>query len=334
MADTSFLEPVNFPESFRCTAKNFFLTYDKCPLEKSRMLELLLLNTHADFDGYCISREKHKDGQFHLHVYLRFPNKKNIRSDKAFDVKEGVKNYHCNIQACRGVKNVLSYIQKDDTAPLTNLTQDELRGLSPWEIIHKSHSSEFLEAVGKFDPRALYVSHSNIMSAYEWKKSKEQNPVSYESKWSITDYKTPQELLRWRHQIGRKTRCILLIILGPPNTGKTSMVRSIGKHVYIRNMWNMKKFINTDYEYVVLDDMELSSFNPLFYRSILLGDGEQDCSDKYMKKHTIVSHGKPCVLISNHEEILDKFSGPAWNGCYEVLRVTQPLYQQDNLSLF
>jgi hypothetical protein len=322
-----FTAPLKIEQPFRCSAKNFFLTYDNCPLQKETFLACLSETIHADFNGFCVTREFHISGKQHIHCYLRFPYKKNIKSKNAFDIThEVLGDYHCNIQAVRSIASVLSYIQKDDTAPLTNLTQDELKGLSAWEIIHKCDSKNFIETVAKFEPRALYINHSNILAALEWKKSLESNAPSFVSPYPLSSFNIPQSLANWKLQIGKNQRCVLLIIIGPPNIGKTSMVRSLGSHVYIRGMWNMKKFVNQKYDYVVLDDMDTTTFNPLFYRSILLGDGEQDCSDKYMKKHTIISHGKPCVLLTNYEEMLEKFIGPSWSGCIDILRLNSPCF--------
>jgi hypothetical protein len=93
-------------ETFRCQAKNFSLTYPQCPLEPEDVKRKLL----QDFSPIyiLIGREKHEDGEWHLHIWLSFRDKKNIKDKRHFDIF----GYHPNTQATKSIKKWDEYCKK------------------------------------------------------------------------------------------------------------------------------------------------------------------------------------------------------------------------------
>lgn len=315
-------------KSFRLNSKQLFLTYSQCSFSKDSLLQVLKLMPHGDFKKYVICRESHQDGNYHLHVYLYYEKKKNLKDPRCFDVDEAGTIYHPNLQSVRSVKHVLEYIQKDDEEPLTNMSLSELKGESPWKaIVEEPDPDKFLDKVIEHDPRCFVLSHTQVMATYNYKRRK-LNPVEvYQSPFDLEDFNIPSEIGEWSCQINSdRLRCKLLIVIGPPGIGKTCLVRSFGPHVYIRNIWNLSKFVDAKYDYVVFDDMLLDNFNPNFYRSIFLGDGESDFTDKYSHKTTIKSSGKPCIILSNFREILEKFNNSSWVDQYSYVILENKLF--------
>lgn len=102
-------------KKFRINAQTFALTYPKCPLTKERV-QKFIKNKHP-YDHIATCEEKHKDGTPHLHVYVRFQKKLNIKDEKHFDIHKTVDNielyrYHPNIQGCRNSKQWYEYVLK------------------------------------------------------------------------------------------------------------------------------------------------------------------------------------------------------------------------------
>nr|AFN80661.1 RepA [Paspalum dilatatum striate mosaic virus] len=90
-------------------SRNVFLTYSKCHLEPSFMLERLsrLLKKWDPTYSY-VAREEHKDGSYHLHCLVQCRKYIRTKSAKFFDVEE----FHPNVQNARVPHKVLAYIKK------------------------------------------------------------------------------------------------------------------------------------------------------------------------------------------------------------------------------
>jgi len=70
-------------KKFRFQAKKLGLTYPQCSLSPSKLLEFL--ESLAPIKSYSIGREKHKDGNFHLHAYIEWSDKFETRDVRKFD---------------------------------------------------------------------------------------------------------------------------------------------------------------------------------------------------------------------------------------------------------
>lgn len=92
--------------SFRIQAKNFSLTYPQCPLESIDLMKKLQEFSPAYI---LIGREKHEDGNWHLHAFIHFAVRKNIKDNKFFDFA----GHHPNIQATKKVDNWIQYVKKE-----------------------------------------------------------------------------------------------------------------------------------------------------------------------------------------------------------------------------
>lgn len=70
---------------------------------------------------YVIAREKHEDGNYHLHAFIKLDKKVNIGDPTIFDVE----GFHPNIQGARSNADVIKYVTKDGDW-ISNLTQQEI----------------------------------------------------------------------------------------------------------------------------------------------------------------------------------------------------------------
>nr|AGS77229.1 AC1 [Mungbean yellow mosaic virus]AGS77263.1 AC1 [Mungbean yellow mosaic virus] len=101
---------------FAINAKNYFLTYPRCPLTKEDVLEqLLALSTPVNKKFIRVCRELHEDGEPHLHVLLQFEGKLQTKNERFFDLVSPTRSahYHPNVQAAKSASDVKSYMDKD-----------------------------------------------------------------------------------------------------------------------------------------------------------------------------------------------------------------------------
>jgi len=87
--------------------RTWFLTYPKCSDTKEALLEHLeSIDTVVE---YIICHELHKDGDPHLHAYVKFlEGVKHVDAPTKFDYSK-----HGNYQAVRSAKKVIQYVKKD-----------------------------------------------------------------------------------------------------------------------------------------------------------------------------------------------------------------------------
>ena len=121
------------PPVFRFNAKRVFLTYPQCgELTRERVRDTLV-QTHGA-KHYCVARESHSDGNYHIHAYGEWDGPFSSRDVRIFDVD----GCHPNIQPVRSAKRVLDYIRKEDSDALANVTTVR-RGRVVWNNPGRDH---------------------------------------------------------------------------------------------------------------------------------------------------------------------------------------------------
>ena len=103
--------------NFSVNQKSFFLTFPHCDIEKKTLFKFFMVKHEPNV--LIVSKELHKDGSPHFHVWLEFNDKISTRNPRYFDVNE----YHCNVGKMRNSKrnsraNVIKYMTKYDKDPL------------------------------------------------------------------------------------------------------------------------------------------------------------------------------------------------------------------------
>lgn len=66
-------------EKQRPRALGWFLTYPQCPLTKEQAKEALVT---PQVKEYVIAQEEHKDGNKHLHVFLKYATRQEWKENK------------------------------------------------------------------------------------------------------------------------------------------------------------------------------------------------------------------------------------------------------------
>lgn len=86
----------------------FFLTYPQCSLTPHEALELLKNCCDTPIKEYVIATEAHKDGQPHLHAFLRYERKVTWRAN-LWDIA----GHHGNYQQSKSREAVIKYCTKE-----------------------------------------------------------------------------------------------------------------------------------------------------------------------------------------------------------------------------
>lgn len=98
-------------KNFRLNAKSVFLTYPKCSLEPDHVLQTILACTKTKNCGAIVAQEYHKDGDKHLHVYLEFPKKIDVKTSRYFNFITGKQG---NYQKVKIRAACIRYVCKDN----------------------------------------------------------------------------------------------------------------------------------------------------------------------------------------------------------------------------
>jgi len=147
-----------------------FLTYPQCPLEREQLRDRITQGINPS--KYLIARERHDDGNYHLHAYLHFGRRRRFTGANAFDVD----GYHPNIQKPRSAANVIAYCCKEDTEPLANFDYHRGEQDETWASILEGTSSkdEFLQAVRARFPRDYVLRLEQLLFFCEWRFGRDE----------------------------------------------------------------------------------------------------------------------------------------------------------------
>jgi hypothetical protein len=203
-------------KGFRIRSKRFFLTYPKV-LDLPNLEELFLKAMEEAFEllskkemSYVIVKELHEDGTPHMHIYLQFPNQRQVYSRGKLHVKligiDGeVVVQEGKYEAVRNGELVIAYILKSAGENyLSNMNVPMLDGIvytDPEEHLHAILESRGYEAatnalITKYKKLAAKKAATivrnlrTVNTIILQKKSKESNSIK-----DIENFKIPERVL-------------------------------------------------------------------------------------------------------------------------------------------
>lgn len=223
--------------SLRLSAKQFFLTYPQCPLDKERVLEQLSLT--LNIEQYVIAQETHEDGNLHIHAYIKCVAKVNLKSATTLDID----GYHGNYQTCRNPNAVKTYCTKANDY-ITNIAS--FKPIAAAIRVINADSTEEAMAIIKSDPVLArdYIRDTARM---------EESIARLNIKQTFIDLRyrfiTLQGIANWR-----RTKKALWL-RGPTNTGKTEFAKAqFMNPLFVSHIDDLKKLKPT-HDGIVFDDM-------------------------------------------------------------------------------
>lgn len=262
---------------------------------------------------FIIAEEHHqpKDndlvGGKHFHIYVRLNLRLRARNSRLFDVEDLMgRLYHPHIDKVRGFKNMVKYLTKEDTDPLSNFewTTNEKEIVDFNEVYGQEfHSAtEFLDYFQNKYPKYFTGHYINLRAiAYD---RYDKKIVPYVPKYT-TFANLPFGCRAWvdNYLHGDLERPLSLILIGESRTGKTEWARSLGRHMYFNGYFNLDLW-DEEAEYAVFDDFDIEGKKlEEYFRSWKCWFGAQkefNITDKYKRKMN-VKWGKPIIFISNND---------------------------------
>jgi len=108
--------------NFRLNAIHVFLTFPRFACNPQELWNYI--NAIYPIKKSIIATETHEDGQLHMHAYINFAKKVDIRHWDKFDYEGN----HCNIQRARKPIACIKYLDKEDMNPhiYGSLISDEI----------------------------------------------------------------------------------------------------------------------------------------------------------------------------------------------------------------
>ncbi len=233
--------------AFRLNAKQFFLTYPKCDVEKSEALDQIKSKFAAIVDRYVIAKEDHADGTPHLHMYIHFSQKVNVVRATKFDLSFGGKTFHGNYQTARSAKAVMQYCKKDGNFISDGVEMDEGSWARAIFLAREGEMGRAVELLIDEKPRDICMHGDQIrLNLGRLVKATPYAPPVLQAPPRL-----PLALSASLAALGKKS----LILWGSPGTGKTWWARSIGPHRFVTHLEQLKAPTVLSGELLVFDDM-------------------------------------------------------------------------------
>lgn len=288
---------------FRLQAKHIALTYPQCNLDRQVVYDFLLSLSYP-VAKVLVCQEQHQDGNNHIHAYVEFVRRPHIRDERYFDLHE----QHPNISSCRSPKKWIDYCAKDDTDPLSNFN---ISGVPKVEQAYDAIETAI--SAGKSNDECYQIALATDKSLLRCAGSvgyhinrvhKKQNV--YLPKYDFLSFSLSLAdsigIELWINKVntmeaGDRTSARSLWFVGDSRLGKSALARSIGKHWYMQNLWNVENFADVPNTYGILDDLEWDTLSR-YYKALLGCQQDITVTDKYKRKISFKS-GFPVIVITN-----------------------------------
>ncbi|QUS52980.1 replicase [Olea europaea geminivirus] len=306
--------PSSSSSRFCINAKNYFLTYSRCPISKEIVLDQIKnFSFPVNLAFIRVCQEQHSDGDNHLHCLLQFSGKYKCRNPRFFDIinPDSDESFHPNIQSARSANDVADYITKGGSYIDHGQFQEDGRKRKcdriELDVVYNKALSarsktESLEIIRKNDPRTFYLQHHNISANAD--RLFPEPIQEYLSPFDPQSFVVPQELQYWvTHNIfspeSRPYRTKSLILEGPSRSGKTLWARSLGPHNYMFGYldFNSKLYSNNAW-YNIIDDVSPSYLQKKHWKE-LIGVQHNWVSNVKYGKPIQIKGGIPSIVLCN-----------------------------------
>ncbi len=248
---------------------NMFLTYPQCNIDPKIALDLIIKMFSVQYA--VVAHELHKDGSPHLHCVVKLKSRKKI----TFLTLDKITGKRGNYQSARNIDKCLKYCAKNGEWVAYEI--DLLKHLKEIEEKKKTKSTviaEIIESGGTFmdcwkaDKGYAFANKRKIddcIDFFELKKYKKlklewEHALQVLALSPLIDTPKGELICSWLYRNIRKPRKFKqkqLMIYGPPNTGKTSLVHFLEKHLKIYHMTDDDyddNWKNNYYDLAVMDE--------------------------------------------------------------------------------
>lgn len=259
-------------------AHQFFLTFPQCTLSKDDVFAVL-----CSFSSTVIvGQERHADGGIHYHGVVH-----TVEATFIQPVVDYVRSFldaggALDCQVVKGIRNVVHYVCKEDLAPLR--AGDEFKKYLPFSVT----AMDFVKVSPVFsllDPFVIahWTSYRFLEDLHREYWGSRLVPVASEGAIrnielileSIVADAIVFDRVEWAEMVAgwcldsfvddRRHKQPQLYLYGPPNVGKTSLVRAMidfDKCFFAgRDKWWMEGFLPTEHCAVIIDEFDWTTFS-------------------------------------------------------------------------
>nr|QSS76692.1 C1 protein [Tomato curly stunt virus] len=301
------------PKRFQIYAKNYFLTYPPCLLNKKEALsqiQNLYPTTNKKYIKIC--RELHEDGSPHLHVLIQFEGKYKCQNQRFFDLVSPTRSahFHPNIQGAKSSSDVKSYINKDgDTIEWGEFQVDgrsarggqQTANDAAAEALNSGSAEAAMAIIREKLPEKFIFQYHNLKSNLD-RIFAPPLEVFVSPFLSSSFDRVPEELEEWACQnsvsaAARPWRSYSIVIEGESRTGKTMWARSLGPHNYLCGHLDLSpKVYSNDAWYNVIDDVDPHYLK--HFKEFMGAQRDWQSNTKYGKPIQIKG-GIPTIFLCN-----------------------------------
>lgn len=291
-------------KAFRINAKNFALTWPQCNTPLQDMLDRIKTKWPTTLHYALVAHEDHADGTPHRHVLIQLMDKHDCKGQGFLDFIAGQHgNYKPAHQPDGWRRYCLNLLEDPDGKPNPHVEYGAWKKNNWKESIAKATTqgaAAGLAHLAATEPRTVLTNFNSVQAAIEHFGKREVEafkPYAYNTFLGQTSGMT-----KWVADESWKTvRARCLVLIGPSRLGKTEWARSLGKHMYWKNMTNLSEW-DQSAEYIVLDDIDFKFIaGPKVW---LTCNGQATVTDRYCKKKTVIFN-KPVIYLTNGEDLKD-----------------------------
>lgn len=291
-------------KAFRMDAKQFILTFPQCDVKKEVAVERLQQKWKEELKGYIVCEEAHKDGTPHLHVFLLFHRRKDVRRTDFFDFIGGK---HGSYEVARSVRGSVEYVTKGGNYIVEGLDVEAIKKKRAQK--NETYAKMLLDGksvseINQIDPGYVMINKRKLEDYQTWVECESEKKRKVE--WippkidGLTDanFKIAEWILKNIRQ-PRQFKSPQLYIHGPKNLGKTSLVEWLEKSLSVYHMPMGEEFYDLysdDYDLVVMDEFKgqkTIQWLNLFLQGSPLNIRKKGCQS--MKRKNL-----PCIILSNY----------------------------------
>lgn len=321
---------------FRIRSKRLFITYPQVSdTEQTDQMTSEFIAHLATYGQGFLVWERHKNGGWHIHAYLRSDEPIVINQADALDVTYVGKKYHPNIQSVKSIPNTVKYLLKDNNIPIPiAMTESELAALidgvlgtdSKLERIAKKvlDMPDKLYDIVAEDPgtalRHLRALKEFVEIAEHLKRKvflSPTTPIDWEGVHSIihsgkhvidVDHTQAMNVFNWMQKFvvppyNNPRKTAQMWITSPPNCGKTYIAEVLGKLIKVVDIFTGDSkfwdgYSDTFSQLCIIDEYAPTNCKPLSILNSFLEGRRVRLNVK--GGTTLKSRNPPVIILSNY----------------------------------
>lgn len=296
-------------KSFRLQAKKLFLTYPQCTMKPSYALQKAKAFFGSNLEWIIVASEKHKSGDLHLHMAICLKKKRRFNGSKLDEIT----GKHGDYRSMKHQYKCIKYVTKDGNYLAEGINVESFLEAGASKKSTKStlvalklqETNGDVDAVYEMDPGFFLLHKRKVEEMATWLRIKKlrNNLLPFEiitmkNNMSASDMEISAWLNKNMTMSPRPRKTKQLMIIGPTNTGKSTLVDHLSKYFSIYYMPRedfYDEYYDNRYNLCVFD--EFAACKSIQWLNMWLEGTNMNLRKKgsqYLKMNNI-----PTIILSN-----------------------------------